>query len=182
MKMYHIQWSFQQWSKYDPLQYFWVFFWQFLKWRLKFIMRCAVLSLFSHVQLFETPWTVTLKAPLSMEFSRQEYWSGLPLPPPGDLPDPGIEPASLCLLLWQVSSLPLKPPGKPPLISDAHIMEKFEILEIMEKFETLQEVPHFGTEPQSKHSCWENGANSFVQGRAATRPSICQKRNSCKVQ
>ena len=45
--------------------------------------------------LFATLWTVAHQAPLSMKFSRQEYWSGLPFPPPGDLPDPGIEPASL---------------------------------------------------------------------------------------
>ena len=49
----------------------------------------------SRVQLFATPWTDARQAPLSMGFSRQEYWSGLPFPPPGDLPDPGIEPASL---------------------------------------------------------------------------------------
>ena len=49
----------------------------------------------SHVQLFVTPGTVAHQAPLSMGFSSQEYWSGLPLPTPGDLPDPGIEPASL---------------------------------------------------------------------------------------
>ena len=56
---------------------------------------CAcVLSHFSHVQLFVTPWTVAHQAPLSMGFSRQEYWSGLPCPPPGDLPNPGIEPGS----------------------------------------------------------------------------------------
>ena len=47
-----------------------------------------------------------------MGFSRQEYWSGLPCPPPGDLPDPGIKPASFCLLHWQMGSLPLAPPGK----------------------------------------------------------------------
>ena len=47
------------------------------------------------VRLFATPWTVTYQAPLSTEFSRQEYWSGLPFPPPGDLPDPGIKPTSL---------------------------------------------------------------------------------------
>ena len=51
----------------------------------------------SHVQLFVTPWTVAHQAPLSMGFSRQEYWSGLPFPSPGDLPDPGIEPASPAL-------------------------------------------------------------------------------------
>ena len=51
----------------------------------------------SHVQLFAIPWTVALQAPLSMEFSRQEYCSGLPFPSPGDCPDPGIEPTSSAL-------------------------------------------------------------------------------------
>ena len=50
------------------------------------------------------PWTVAHQDPLSLEFSRQEYWSGLPFPPPGDLPDPGIKPGSPA---WQVDSLPL---------------------------------------------------------------------------
>ena len=54
-----------------------------------------VLSCFSHVQLFATVWTVACQAPLSMGFSRQEYWSGLPCPPPGDFPNPGIEPKFL---------------------------------------------------------------------------------------
>ena len=66
----------------------------------------------SHVQLFATPWTVAHQAPLSVEFFRQEYWSGLPLPPPGDLPDPGIEPVSPMPPAWQAGSLPLVPPGK----------------------------------------------------------------------
>ena len=48
----------------------------------------------SHVRLFVTPWSVAHQAPLSMGFSRQEYWSGLPFPSPGDLPDPGTEPGS----------------------------------------------------------------------------------------
>ena len=52
---------------------------------------CAVLSHFSCVQLFVTPWTVARQAFLSMGFSRQEYWSGLPCPPLGDLPDPGTK-------------------------------------------------------------------------------------------
>ena len=55
------------------------------------------MKLFSHVQLFATPWTVAYQAPSSMEFSRQEYWSGLPFPSPGNLPDPGIEPGSPAL-------------------------------------------------------------------------------------
>ena len=50
--------------------------------------------LLSHVQLFGTPWTVACQAPLSMGFSREEYWSGLPFPSPGELPDPGIESGS----------------------------------------------------------------------------------------
>ena len=67
----------------------------------------CVLSRFSHVWLFATLWTVARQAPPSMGFSRQEFWSGLPFPPPGVLPDPGIESASLCLLHWRVGSLPL---------------------------------------------------------------------------
>ena len=59
-----------------------------------------------------TPWTVDRWAPLSMEFSRQEYWSGLLFLSPGDLPDPGIEFRSLAL---QAVSLPSEPPGKPKL-------------------------------------------------------------------
>ena len=55
-------------------------------------------KLLSHVQLFATPWTVVYQAPLFMGFSRQECWSGLPFPPPGDLPDPGIEPRFPSLL------------------------------------------------------------------------------------
>ena len=53
-----------------------------------------MLSNFSHVPLFVTPWTVAHQAPLSMGFSRQEYWSGLPRPSPGDLPDRGVKPTS----------------------------------------------------------------------------------------
>ena len=55
----------------------------------------CVLSRFSRVWLFATTWTAARQAPLSMAFSRQEYWSGLPCPPPGDLPQPGIEPEPL---------------------------------------------------------------------------------------
>ena len=65
---------------------------------------CAVLS---HFRLFGIPWTVAHQVPLSMGFHRQEYWSGLPFPPPGDLPNPGIELCLLCLLHWQIDSFPL---------------------------------------------------------------------------
>ena len=61
----------------------------------KYTVHTCMLSCFSRVRLSATPWTVARQAPLSLGCSRQEYWSGLPCPPPGDLPDPGIEPASL---------------------------------------------------------------------------------------
>ena len=63
---------------------------------MRFSQLCAcVLSRFSYIQLFATLWTVAHQAPLSMGFSRQEHWSGLPCPPTGDLPDPKIELDSL---------------------------------------------------------------------------------------
>ena len=74
---------------------------------------CAVLSCFSCVQLFVTLWTVGLQAPLSMGFSRQEYWSALARPLLGDLHNWGIKSATRCILYWQADSLPLVPPGKP---------------------------------------------------------------------
>ena len=71
---------------------------------------CAVLS---HVRLIVTPWTVAHQASPSMGFFRQEYWSGLPFPPPGDLPDPGTKLASPLSLALQADSLYTEPSGKP---------------------------------------------------------------------
>ena len=71
----------------------------------------CVLSLFSRVQLFAMPWTIIHQAPLSMGFSRQEDWSGLPFPPPGDLLDPGIKPKSFQLCLTLCDSMDCRPPG-----------------------------------------------------------------------
>ena len=65
-------------------------------------------KLLSHVRLFATPRTVAHQAPQSMEFSRQDYWSGLPFPSPGDLPNPGIKPGSPT---WQADALSSEPPG-----------------------------------------------------------------------
>ena len=67
----------------------------------------------SCVQLFATPWTVAHKAPLSTEFSRQEYWSGLPFLSPGDHPDPETEPASLASPAVAGRFFTAAPPGKP---------------------------------------------------------------------
>ena len=71
----------------------------FIKLQAQITAVCGhVLNSFSHIRLFVTLWVVARQAPLSMGFSRQDYWSGLLRPPPGDLPDPGIEPASLMSL------------------------------------------------------------------------------------
>ena len=61
-----------------------------------------------------TPWTVALQAPLSVGFFRYEYWSGLPFPPPGDLPDPRIEPESPAYSALTGGFFTTEPPGKPP--------------------------------------------------------------------
>jgi len=74
---------------------------------------CLYVQSLSHLQLFVTLWTIFHQAPLSMEFSRKEYWSGLLSPTPGDLPNPGSNPHLLGLLLWQMDSLPLSPLRSP---------------------------------------------------------------------
>ena len=76
-------------------------------------LRRAVLRHFSHVWLFATLWTVAHQAPLSMGVSRQEYWTGLPCPPPGDLYHPGIELLSPVVPALQADSLPLSQWGSP---------------------------------------------------------------------
>ena len=83
-----------------------------------YIYAC-LLSCFSYVQLFVTPWNLAHQAPLSIGCSRQEYWSGLPCPLPRDLPDPHL----LHLLHWQVGSLSLPPPGKPIYIYEDALEE-----------------------------------------------------------
>ena len=78
-----------------------------------YLLAMCVLSRLSCVQLFVTLWTIARQAPLSMGFSRQEYWHGLQCPAPEDLPTQGLNPHLLHLLNWQMGSLPLTPPGKP---------------------------------------------------------------------
>ena len=114
---------------------------------------CAcVLSRFRCVRLFATPWTEAQQAPLSMGFSRQEYWSGLPIPSPRDLPDPGIEPQSPAL---QADSLPLGHWGSPFLTAvgsvtndltmgyHSHSIQTFwhqPLVQIFYKFRTLVSI------------------------------------------
>ena len=88
------------------MSYFWYWHYLFLSMYITYI--CTHAQLLSRVQLFATPWAVANQALLSRVFFRQEYWSGLPFLPPGDLPDPEIKlmsPALQCLLYWQVDSL-----------------------------------------------------------------------------
>ena len=85
------------------------------------IYRSEEVKSLSRVQLFATLWTAAYKAPLSMEFSRQEYWNGLPFPPPEDFPHPGIEPRSPAL---QADALPSGPPGKPLVYKGPSYMNK----------------------------------------------------------
>ena len=98
-------------------------------------------KLLSRVQLFPIPWTVTYQAPPSMEFSRQEYWSGLPFPSPGDLPNPGIEPRSPAL---QADTLPSEPPGKPRRYRFSR-QEHWSGL----PFPSPGDLPHPGIKPKS---------------------------------
>ena len=79
------------------------------KWAGGKVRACSMLSHFSCVQLFETPWTIAHQASLSLGFLRQGYWSGLPFPSLGNLPDPGIKLGSPAL---QADTLPSEPPGK----------------------------------------------------------------------
>ena len=82
----------------------------------------------SRVRLFVTPRTVAYQAPPSMEFSRQEYWSGLPFPSPGDLPNPGIEPGSPAL---EADALTSEPPGKPNIYLYKSLNKKQESFGIL---------------------------------------------------
>ena len=81
----------------------------------------------SRVQLFATLWTVAYQAPLSLGFSRQEYWSGLPFPSPGDLPDLGIEPGFPAL---QADALTAEPPGKPRILCNGGVICISELIDI----------------------------------------------------
>ena len=77
------------------------------------IRECVCTQTLQSCLTFVTPWMVARQTPLSLGFSKQEYWSGLPFPPPGYFPDPGIEPMSPVSPALQVGSLPSEPVGKP---------------------------------------------------------------------
>ena len=98
------------------------------------ILIACVLSRFSGVRLSETPWTTARQAPLSMGFSSEEYWSGLPFPSRGDLPNPGIKLGSPAL---QADSLPSEAPRKPWL----HIRKSHICLASSQSFMDLHSLP-----------------------------------------
>ena len=100
-------------------------------------MKVKVKSL-SCVQLFATLWTVARQAPLSLGFSRQEYWSGLPFPSPEDLPNPGIEPGSPAL---QADALSSEPPGKTS--KDRNLFQVQSWLSCGEKTKDRFLIPNF---------------------------------------
>ena len=118
---------------------------------------CVSTCTLSRVRLFTTPWTAVSRAPLSMGFSRQEPWSGLPLPPPGDLPHPGIKPASPVFVsgLFTPETIP---PG-PQSFTQCFTVELsgFEMSYIISYF-LLRVTNNNAKFPMSKHG--KNGVNS----------------------
>ena len=104
------------------------------------MLKVKVKSL-SRVRFFATPWTLAHQTPPSMGFYRQEYWSGLPFPSPGDLPNPGIEPRSPTL---QADSLPAEPPGKPISYINSTYRDSLalEFMKIIHKFTFMKMNPY----------------------------------------
>ena len=107
----------------------------------------------STVQLFATLWTVAYQAPQSMGFSRQEYWSGVPFPSPGDLPNPGIEPRSRAL---QADALLSELPGKPLLMGAVQIKWEKEIIRSSTHFSYFLFNRYYGfcSRAVAKHRLW----------------------------
>ena len=124
--------------------------------RVPWAVCACVLSCFSRVQLFVTIWTVARQSPLSMGFSRQEYWSGLPCPPPGDPPDPGIEPDSYvsCIGRW----VPYHEPHNRSLL-----VTSFCLISLSASFLISFISPAAEALPQHSRCCWrERGLSSSV--------------------
>ena len=93
---------------------------------------CVCAQSLSSIQLFTTPWTIACRTPLSVEFSRQEYWSGLLFPPPGDLSNPGIKPSSLVSLDFTSGLFTSAPPGKPLSVSECLVTQSCLTLQPMD--------------------------------------------------
>ena len=146
----------------------------------------CVLSCYSHVQLFVILWSVTHHAPLSMGFSRQEYWNGFPCPRLGDLPDPGIEPESLMSPTLAVRFLPLRPPEKPLnkfLLSTQVVLVVKSLLAKAGDFRDAGLIPGSGRSPGEengnpfRYSCLEN-----LMDREAWWARVCRVAKSWKLE
>ena len=104
---------------------------------------CVCVCALSCIQLFVIPWTVVRWAPLSLRLSRQEYWRGMPFLPPGDLPDPGVNPRLLGLLHWQAGSLPLvfltnlRPEGRTYILKTTPLTQSFSDFNVQRKIRLL---------------------------------------------
>ena len=134
---------------------------------------CHVLS---HVWLFVIPWTVACQAPLSLEFSRQEYCSGLPLPPPGDLSDLVIKPTSSVSPSLQVDSSPTEPSGNPQIITQS-CLTLCDPMDCSPQGSSIHEIVLARTVewvaiPFSRGSSWPKSWNwvSYMAGRFFTEP------------
>ena len=88
---------------------------------------CVCAQSLSSDQLFTTPWTIACQIPLSLEFSGQEYWSGLLFPPPGDLSNAGIKPMSLMSLDFASGLFTSAPPGNPLSVSECLVTQSFRL-------------------------------------------------------
>ena len=141
------------------------------------LSECGV-SHFSCVQLFATLWTVAHQAPLSMEFSRQEHWNGLPCPPPGDLPDPGIKPVCSTSAALASGFFPTSAPGKPTFYVHDTLKEIPDWVLIWKWKRKIAGVTRSGHSrqigiigPISKEWLWLMALRSYVSG---SRNHVCR--------
>ena len=121
-------------------------------------MKVKVKSI-SHVRLFAAPWTVVYQAPLSMGFSRQEYWSGLLFPSPGDLPDPGIKPGSSyiagrCFTVWAIREVPYLFLYSYPIKGWQTTSIKDQIVNIFDFVGHMISCNYSRSHRQYKKECW----------------------------
>ena len=120
-----------------------------------------------------TPWTVAHRAPLSVGFPRQEYWSGLPFPSPGDLPDPGSEPVSPA---WQVDFFTLESPGKPiSLIPPVHPQYNTEFVWSLSLVPGRELQKPLEFPEQQECPCYANEGNSAALQIASGKGPVPRK-------
>ena len=131
-----------------------------------------MLSHFSHAQPDGTPWTVAHQTPLSMRFSKQEYWSGLPFPSPGDLPNPQIEPRSPKSPVLASEYLPLGPPERPRMHTLGPKSLGCEEAQAAKKMLTWRDPQGKTLHPSVSSHDWPGGPSSTVNHQLSRKPSI----------